>query len=177
MVVGSTSLITIVLTCLVLSLVAILLSIFLLIKYLSIADRLRMFAVAINSKAVRRFLKAVEEKRSKRIRKRYLIFEVLVYGNEVNQWFSLKGSEVENAIKKSFRELFGSLALSRSGIALVYFSDRDMKGVMRFKAPYRTKLITALGYVKEVNGVRVLVIPLGISGTLKKALSKLRLKK
>jgi len=174
MVPDSTSITALVFLSLVLALVAILVSIFLIVRYMSIAKHLKLISEALSGKALKRFVKAIEERKSKKIRKRYLIFEILIYGNEVNPQYSMERAKVEGAIKESFRELFGSLALSRSGISLVYFNVKDMKGVLRFKAPYRTKIITALGYVKEINGVRVIVVPLGISGTLKKALSKLR---
>ena len=158
----------------VLALVAVVISIYLIIQQLSVMRRLKLISAALSSKALKRFIKAIEERKSKKIRRRYLVFEVLLHGNEVSSPNDIDKVRLEGKIKEAFKELFGSLELSRSGISLVYFDHKEMKGVLRFKAPYRAKVLVALGYIKEINGIDAVIVPLGISGTLKKALAKLR---
>ncbi|MCD6428152.1 MAG: Rpp14/Pop5 family protein [Desulfurococcales archaeon] len=157
-----------------LALAAVAISAYLTIQQLSVMRHLKLISAALSSKVLRRYIKTIEERKSKKIRRRYLVFEVLLHGNEVNLPDAINRVRLEGKIKEAFKELFGSLELSRSGISLVYFDHKEMKGVLRFKAPYRAKVLVALGYIKEINGTDAMIVPLGISGTLKKALAKLR---
>ncbi len=156
------------------ALVAVVISTYLIVQQLNVMRRLKIISAALSSKALKRFIKSIEERSSKKIRRRYLVFEVLLHGEEVSSANTIDRVRLEDKIKDAFKELFGSLELSRSGISVVYFDHKEMKGVLRFKVSHRAKVLAALGYIKEINGTDAMIVPLGISGTLKKALAKLK---
>jgi len=157
---------------LVLALLALLITMYLTLRLSRLARHFREFMSVLGSRTLKKYVRSLGRKRKDR--KRYLIFEVLLFGNEIKQDSAIDKIKVENAIRASFEKLFGALDLSRSGLSLVYFDEKVMRGILRFRAPFRTKVIAALGYIRELDGINAMLIPLRVTGTLKKALSKLR---
>ncbi len=123
---------------------------------------------SLNSKAIKSYLKSIEERKKRKVRKRYLIFEVIHEGNvkELNTSF------LNKLIKDCYRELFGSLDISLSGIALVNYDNKIRKGIIRYRSGYRAKLLLTLALAQYKE--RIILRPIRTTGTLRKALTYLK---
>lgn len=100
--------------------------------------------------------------RTGRIRKRYVVFAV-VSDHE------LSNRVLEKAIRERFRILFGESNLVKADPQLVYYDPSIKRGVIRVSHTYKDQLIALLGSIREINGARILIIPLKSTGTIKRA--------
>ncbi len=105
---------------------------------------------------------------SLRERKRYVVFEV-ISKNPIKYAKSLA-----KAIEQSMLSLAGSLGLSRAG--LIFLNDkydtRTQRGVVRVSHTSVDELKCALALTQSVDREAVIIRSVGVSGILKKALSK-----
>ena len=97
-----------------------------------------------------------------RPKRRYIVFEVL--SEE-----PLEAEVLEKALRKKFSRLFGEAALAASGLSLADFNPETMRGVVRVKKEFKVHALAAMGALRSVEGVRVMVTPIAVSGTLKRA--------
>ncbi len=123
---------------------------------------------SLNSKAIKSYLRSIEERKKRKVRKRYLIFEV-IYEGHVKE---LDISFLSKLIRDCYRELFGSLDTSLSGIALINYDDKVKKGIIRYRSGYRAKLLLALALAQYKE--RIILRPIRTTGTLRKAMMYLK---
>ena len=104
----------------------------------------------------------VESEWGRRIRKRYVVFTILSDKN-------LSKRDVESVITRVFKDFYGSDLLVKADPQLVYYEPRLMRGVIRVNGLYKDQLISVLGFIRDVNGVKCLFIPVKTTGTIRKA--------
>lgn len=106
-----------------------------------------------------------------RPRKRYLVFEVVALSGELT---NIKRGHLEEAIQRSCQLLFGVVGYGAARPSLVYYDELRGVGVLAFKHVWRNQVLLTLSLIKEVNGVRVTVVPLLTTGTRRKAMDAVR---
>ncbi len=144
-----------------LSLIALTTSLVALLQFYKINSRIEALFQAISSKVI---LKVLRSRRlRKKLRKRYMVFEVISDGTPDK-------SSLESEIKGVFKNLFGEIHLTAASLAIQYYDSRLRMGILKFTHRYRYKVLAALGLVKRVGSVKVLIVPVRTTGTYKKAL-------
>jgi ribonuclease P/MRP protein subunit POP5 len=98
----------------------------------------------------------------KRIRKRYIVFAILS-----EKRFDKK--VLEKTIRDYWVKYLGSIMLTRADPQIIYYEPSINRGVLRVAHKYKYHAIALLGFIREINGSKCLVIPLKTTGTLKKA--------
>ena len=101
-----------------------------------------------------------------RERKRYVVFEVSTTA-------SLSESDVWDSIVASYRRLFGEVGFSRSGAKLILYDDKVKRGIARVRGESLDQLLVAMRAVSEINGSKVLIVPLWVAGTVRSAKRRL----
>jgi len=76
---------------------------------------------------------------------------------------------LEKYIRERFRVLFGETNLVKADPQLIYYDPGIKRGVIRVAHTYKDQLIALLGSIREINGVKTLIIPLKSTGTIKRA--------
>lgn len=106
---------------------------------------------------------------SRRPKKRYIAFEVLVpEGGPPGEL------ELERAISQSFYDLFGKATLALARLRLAFYDDTTGRGVLAVRREYKYHALAAMGMTRSAGGREVLVIPIRTSGTIKGALRALK---
>jgi len=118
---------------------------------------------ALDSKALRRYLRVVEARQRGRDRKRFIVFKLLAGRG-------LSKAEVEELIKKSFKQLFGTTALAIAGVSLAHYDPERGAGVVRVRATHKNHAIVALAAVDVITRGEVVIQPTRTTGTLRKAM-------
>jgi len=152
--------------------ISFMLSLFSLVLSISIAlflyvlyRRISLLFQVINSKSAMKIIKALKSRR--KLRKRYMIFEVISDGD-------VDKNLLENEIRNSFNGMFGKIHLARASISIPYYDSKLKVGVLKFTHMYRYKVLATLGLVRNVGNVKVFLIPIRTTGTLKKTLKYLK---
>ncbi len=101
-------------------------------------------------------------KAAARPKRRYIVFEAFSEG-------PLDAGRLESALKEAFSRLFGEAALAASGLSLIDFNPETMRGVVRVRRDYKIHALAAMAALRRVDGRRVMIAPLAVSGTLKRA--------
>lgn len=101
-----------------------------------------------------------------RPRKRYLVFEIVTISGDLS---GIKKSHVEEAIERNYQLLFGSIGYASARPSLVYYDESKGAGIVSFKHVWRNHVILLLSTIREINGVRVITIPVSTTGTRRKA--------
>lgn len=101
-------------------------------------------------------------------RKRYLVFEV-ISKNGVKSF-----SSVSNTIWQKTKELIGEIGIAKSGIWLLpdKWNEKTQQGVIKVSHKYTDHVKASLATIKEIEGKKVIVKSVGLSGILKKAQEK-----
>ena len=102
----------------------------------------------------------------KKIRKRYIVFEVLGQGN-------INMNELDNEIRKNIVALLGRKGIVEVGYKLVFYDESKRKGIIRSNNRAYKFLIGILGLVRKIGNKGILIVPISIHGTLKKAYEKI----
>ena len=102
----------------------------------------------------------------KKIRKRYIVFEVLGQGN-------INMNELDNEIRKNIVALLGRKGIVEVGYKLVFYDESQRKGIIRSNNRAYKFLIGILGLVRKIGNKNILIVPISIHGTLKKAYEKI----
>ncbi|MEZ0393915.1 MAG: Rpp14/Pop5 family protein [Desulfurococcaceae archaeon] len=92
--------------------------------------------------------------------KRYISFLVFAEG-------PTNAQELEEALKETFKRLYGEVALARANLRLVYFDPARLHGIVGTTAEYRDEVLATISMVRRAGRSRVAIIPVGSSGTLK----------
>lgn len=103
-----------------------------------------------------------------RERKRYVVFEIL--SDKPLQY----AKDISKAIETSLISLVGSIGSSKAG--LLFLNDRydtkHQRGIVRVAHTSVDELISAMTLVSSIDSHPVTIRTLGVSGIMKKALSK-----
>lgn len=135
--------------------------------YLSISSRSKAKkAVAL----VRATLSSGKTKLAKP-RRRYLVFEVVTISGDLSR---IKKNHVEEAVQKSCQLLYGIVGYGAIRPSLVYYDESRGVGVLTFKHMWRNHVFLLLSLIREIGGVKVLVVPVATTGTRKKAMSTVK---
>ena len=118
---------------------------------------------ALDSRALRRYLRAVEARQRGRDRKRFIVFKLLAGKG-------LSKDELEGLVKRSFRQLFGATALAVAGVSIAHYDPGKGVGVLRVRATHKNHAILALAAIDSLTDGEVIVQPLRTTGTLRKAM-------
>jgi ribonuclease P/MRP protein subunit POP5 len=131
------------------------------------ARRLRRVVAALLSGAAReRNIVRARRILSRRPRRRYIVFEVIPGG--------FREAEVWEAIKATAERFAGLLGLALSGLALVDYDEERSRGIVRVRREYKGLALTVLSLTRRISGVRVLIVPLATTGSIKRARRLLR---
>lgn len=104
---------------------------------------------------------------SLREKKRYLVFKV-ISKREID------ANSLSNSIKQGYKELFGEFGLAEANIKLIRDMYTKQKGIIRLNNKYENNLKATLATIKNINGIKVVLASMYLSGILKKAESYLR---
>lgn len=154
--------ITLALTSLVLSVVSLTIVAFLYKRYRAVNSKVTLLASALGSRAVKAYVKTVEAREERRERRRYLIVRLIHSGK-------LGKAELESLILNAYGRLYGSSRSSTAGLKVMDLDEGTGTAIIRFKAPRKWEVLAALGAVENLSEGKVVVIPLRVSGTLRKA--------
>ena len=134
-----------------------------LVYVLMLRKRVNALLLALDSRALRRYLRAVEVRRRGRDRKRFIVFRLLA-GRGLGK------DEFEGLVRRSFRQLFGTAALAVAGVSVAHYDPGRGAGVLRVRATHKNHAILALAAIDTLTGGEVIVQPLRTTGTLRKAM-------
>ena len=98
----------------------------------------------------------------KKERHRYLLFKIF-YHDTLN--FDEKS--ILKAIWKAIWRYFGLKEASKVGLWLLEFDNDNSCGIIRISHNTKEMIITALTLIREINGNRVIIVPIKTSGTIK----------
>jgi len=103
-----------------------------------------------------------------REKKRYLAFEIITK-DAINLGFS----DVQKAIKESFKDLYGQTGEGDAGIIMLSKKYKNNKGVIRVNNKYVDKLKLSLAMIKEINKNEAIIRSLTSSGMVRIAAEKI----
>lgn len=114
--------------------------------------------------SIYRFLvkRVATEERVKKIRKRYVVFAT-VCEEKVSY------EEVSNTLRNAFMKLYGEVITQKASPKVLIFDEEKQRGIARVSHLYVDFFIASLGFVKEIGNHRCILIPLKVTGTIKKA--------
>lgn len=99
---------------------------------------------------------------SRRPRARYVVFEVIP-ANAVD------AGSLEEAVMGVARGLWGLTGLAEAGLRVVDYSPATGRGILRVRREYKHVALATLGLLRRVGEARILVIPLAVTGSVKRA--------
>jgi ribonuclease P/MRP protein subunit POP5 len=99
---------------------------------------------------------------SLRHRKRYIAFRLIAFKDDFNP----DKRDVALKILENLISLFGETGSAHSGVWLEYFNGEY--GIVKCNSVALDKVKMAITLLNEMDGVRVLPVILGVSGTIKK---------
>ena len=97
-----------------------------------------------------------------KLRKRYIVFAVISQTR-----YSKK--DLSEAIRTTFKHLFGEAILVKADPYIVYYDPGVMRGVIRVSHIYKNHVLAVLSLIPRITGLDALIIPLKTTGTIKKA--------
>jgi len=106
--------------------------------------------------------KPLKGRKTTRARNRYIVFEALTSDR-------IQLEQLNNAIIDTMRKLYGELGLATTRIRLIDYNEDRRRGIVRVRREYKMHALAILGFLREVSGKRVKLIPLTVTGTLKRA--------
>lgn len=111
-------------------------------------------------KAIREKISA--EKRVKKLRKRYVVFAA-VCEEKVGH------NDVASALRDTFVKLYGELTTQKGSPRVLIFDEEKQRGIARISHLHVDLLVASLGFIKRVGSTKCILIPLKVTGTIKKA--------
>ncbi len=114
---------------------------------------------------VERLSKRIEAK--KRVRKRYIVFEVI-------SECKLSSEELSKEVSSKVMELLGRRGVAEIGYRFLFFDENLNMGIVRSTNRAYKLMIGILGLVRRISDCRVLIIPVSVHTTLNKAYEKIR---
>ena len=104
-----------------------------------------------------------------REKKRYITFEII----SKNHDFGF--SDINYAIKREFKELYGTSGEAKAGIIIISkkYDEKKQRGIIRINNRHIDRLKISLAMVKRIRNTDVILRTLITSGMLKKATEKI----
>ena len=96
-------------------------------------------------------------------RQRYILFKCIMEDYE-----NLKQDSFLRLIWQSIWKYFGMKGANKIGLWLVNLNFENGFGVLRCSNETKEELITALGFIKEINGKKLIISPIKTSSSIKK---------
>jgi len=131
-------------------------------RYKHLHSKITLLTSALDSRAIKAYVKTVEARKERRERRRYLTIR-LVSSNKLSK------AELESLLLHAYEKLYGSSRALTAGLKVIDLDERAGTAIVRFKAPRKWEILAALGAVENLSDGKVIAIPLRISGTLRKA--------
>ncbi|MHA1260023.1 MAG: Rpp14/Pop5 family protein [Candidatus Heimdallarchaeaceae archaeon] len=97
------------------------------------------------------------------VRDRYIVFQILCSGNLPDL------STLKRKIWSTYQTLFGLSGTSEAGLFFDAYEVETGKGIIRCTSKSFSPLMTTLSLVQKINDDLVIIVPLLVSGTIKKA--------
>jgi len=121
--------------------------------------RIRRVLRLLSPKSLRKAIKTQE----KRLIKRYIVFEIFDEGINID--------ELKSTLIDSLSRELGIMNLASCNIKLIWYSMRKHCGILRIRGPYLCipTVLSALSLIRNLNGKKVIIVPLKVTGTLKRA--------
>ncbi len=107
-------------------------------------------------------VKSAVSRLSQRPRRRYIVFEV-VASSEISE------EELAKALANTVRRVLGEAGYVESGIRLILYNKSTGRGILRVNSTYKYRILGILGLVRRVGDSKALIIPLGVTGSVKRA--------
>ncbi len=101
---------------------------------------------------------------ARRRRRRYIAFCI-----STEDGVQLDPNKVERTIIEAMTRLGGVLGVAEAKPQLVYYDAKSNCGVFRVTYMSKHLAIAAMGFVRNIGGKKVVIIPLRTSGTVKRA--------
>ena len=98
----------------------------------------------------------------RRPRNRYIVFEV---GTPLH----ISREELAREIREAAVNVLGLSGLIDSGLQLIEYDEDARTGILRVRNTYKYHALAILGLVRRVGDAEVMLVPLGTSGTLRRA--------
>lgn len=98
----------------------------------------------------------------KKERQRYVLFKII--GENM---VSFEKKELLNSIWNSIWRYFGMKEANKIGLWLLELDLENKYGILRCSHNTKDVIISALSFIKEINGTRVILSPIKTSGTIK----------
>ncbi len=108
----------------------------------------------------KRFGEAI--KKPGKLRKRYIVFSIVSEDR-----FSKK--EIEDSLKKKISKVYGIIGAAKADPKIVFYDPSIKKGIVRTSHKEKDLVLAVLSLIREINGKKVLIIPLKTTGTIKRA--------
>lgn len=105
----------------------------------------------------------------KRIRWRYMVFEIIS-----QEELDIDKNALSEALIRSIKELWGLRGLMETSARLVYYDKMMKRGLIRCKHRYLHIVRSSLASIRELDGVKVIIRVIKVTGTRKRALELLR---
>ena len=80
---------------------------------------------------------------------------------------SFEKKELLNSIWNSIWRYFGMKEANKIGLWLLELDLENKCGILRCSHNTKDVIISALSFIKEINGIRVIISPIKTSGTIK----------
>ena len=100
--------------------------------------------------------------------KRYLVFEII--SKQKLSDFNI----VSNTLKEGIIRLIGELGIARAELRILKdcWYPESQRGIMQLNNKSLNEVKASLGLIKDINGKKVIVRSIGVSGMLNKAKSR-----
>ncbi len=144
----------------ILALASLIMIIFLLKQLFLIKKSLNEYADLLRIVLRKKYSEAL--KKMKKLRRRYIVFSI-ISGEKIDK------KELEETLREHLERLYGIIGLMRSDPQIVYYDPLLKRGVIRVRHVEKRLVIAALSTIREINGKKVLIIPVKTTGTIKKA--------
>ncbi len=99
-----------------------------------------------------------------RTKKRYVVYEYISDKN-------ISHNNIVSAVKKSYKECFGTFGLSEAGLMDTKIHNKN-RGILKVNHKYLDKLCVSMAMITNVNDQNLVLHTVGVSGILKKAKNK-----
>ena len=97
----------------------------------------------------------------KKERHRYLLFKIFCQDT-----LNFDEKLILKAIWKAIWRYFGLKEASKVGLWLLEFNNNNTYGIIRISHSTKEMIIAAITLIREINGNRVIIVPIKTSGTI-----------
>jgi ribonuclease P/MRP protein subunit POP5 len=103
-------------------------------------------------------------------RDRYIAFRLISKADKIEE------SDIKSLIWKTYKNIFGLFGSSGSGLYFDNYDEIEKAGIISCTHTSLTQLLTVLALITELNGIKMMIHVLNVSGTIKNAKQSLTTK-